>query len=63
MVACCFSSCSYCQVVGEAAGIEIPRRAAFIRSFILEMERVHSHLLWIESAGHIIGLDTVFIQC
>lgn len=56
-------SCSYCQAIEEAAGIEIPRRAAFIRSFILEMERVHSHLLWIGLAGHIIGFDTVFMQC
>ncbi len=55
-------SCTYCQAVEEAVGIQIPRRAAFIRSFILEMERVHSHLLWIGLACHIIGFDTVFMQ-
>jgi len=55
------SSC-YCQTVEEAAGIEIPERAKFIRSIMLELERVHSHLLWLGIAGHILGFDTVLMQ-
>jgi len=55
-------SCCYCQAVEEAAGIEVPARAKYIRSILLELERIHSHLLWLGIAGHIIGFDTVLMQ-
>jgi len=55
------STC-YCQTVEEAAGIEIPKRAKYIRTILLELERIHSHLLWIGIAAHIIGFDTVLMQ-
>ncbi len=55
------STC-YCQAVEKAAGIVVPRRAEYIRSLMLELERVHSHLLWLGIAGHILGFDTVLMQ-
>jgi Ni,Fe-hydrogenase III large subunit/Ni,Fe-hydrogenase III component G len=55
------STC-YCQAMEEAAGIEVPPRARWIRTILLELERVHSHLLWTGIAGHIIGFDTVLMQ-
>jgi len=55
------STC-YCQAVEKAAGIEAPARARYIRTMMLELERVHSHLLWLGIAGHIIGFDTVLMQ-
>jgi Ni,Fe-hydrogenase III large subunit/Ni,Fe-hydrogenase III component G len=55
------STC-YCQAVEKAADIEVPRRARYIRSIMLELERVHSHLLWLGIAGHILGFDTVLMQ-
>ncbi|MBW7932969.1 MAG: NADH-quinone oxidoreductase subunit C [Gemmatimonadaceae bacterium] len=55
------STC-YCQAVENAAGIVVPRRAAYIRTLMLELERIHSHLLWLGIAGHIIGFDTVLMQ-
>ncbi len=55
-------SCAYCMAVEEAAGIEVPRRAEYIRTIFLELERLHSHLLWTGVAGHIIGFDTLFMQ-
>ncbi|MCS7203704.1 MAG: NADH-quinone oxidoreductase subunit C [Thermodesulfovibrio sp.] len=55
------STC-YCQAVEKAADIDIPQRAKFIRSMFLELERIHSHLLWIGLAAHIIGFDTLFMQ-
>lgn len=55
------SSC-YCQAVEKAAGIEVPRRGRYIRSIVLELERIHSHLLWIGLACHFIGFDTLFMQ-
>ena len=55
------STC-YCQAVENAAGIVVPRRAAYIRTLMLELERIHSHLLWLGIAGHILGFDTVLMQ-
>lgn len=55
-------SCAYCMAVEDAAGIEVPRRAEYIRTIFLELERLHSHMLWTGVAGHIIGFDTLFMQ-
>ncbi len=55
-------SACYCQAVEKAADIEVPRRARYIRTIMLELERIHSHLLWLGIAGHIIGFDTVLMQ-
>ena len=55
------STC-YCQAVEKAAGIEVPQRGRYIRTIMLELERIHSHLLWLGIAGHIIGFDTVLMQ-
>ena len=55
------SSC-YCEAAEQAAGVAAPRRAKYIRSIMLEIERIHSHLLWLGIAGHILGFDTVLMQ-
>lgn len=53
---------SFAQALEMAAGLAISRRAEYIRTILLELERVHSHLLWLGVAGHLIGFDTVFMQ-
>lgn len=45
----------------DLAGIEAPERAQYIRTIICELERVHSHLLWLGLAGHFIGYNTVWM--
>jgi len=55
-------SVCYAQAIEKAAGIEIPERAKFIRSIVLEVERIHSHLLWIGVAVHLLGYDTGFMH-
>ncbi|MFO7274394.1 MAG: NADH-quinone oxidoreductase subunit C [Bacillota bacterium] len=55
-------STSFCQAVENAAGVEVPARARYIRTVMLELERIHSHLLWLGLAAHIVGFDTVFMQ-
>jgi len=54
-------SCCYCQAVESAAGIEVPERALYIRSTLLEIERIHSHMLWLGVAFHVLGFDTGFM--
>ncbi|RLG74754.1 MAG: hydrogenase large subunit [Thermoprotei archaeon] len=55
------STC-YCQAVEKAAKIDVPERAHFIRSVLLEIERLHSHLLWIGVACHLLGYDAGFMH-
>lgn len=59
----CSHSHSTCfiQALEEIANLEIPMRAKYIRVFIGELERIHSHLLWLGVAGHEIGLDTLLM--
>jgi membrane-bound hydrogenase subunit alpha len=54
-------SATYTQVVENLLGIDIPERAKLIRMIILELERMHSHMLFLGLAGYQIGLDTVFM--
>ncbi len=51
----------YITNVEEIAGLEIPKRAAAIRTIVGELERLHSHLLWLGVAAHEIGFDTLFM--
>ncbi|MBI5000707.1 MAG: nickel-dependent hydrogenase large subunit [Euryarchaeota archaeon] len=59
--------CSYTHVynythnVEEVLGLKAPPRAEYIRTLFLELERLHSHLLWVGVAGHEIGFDTLFM--
>lgn len=54
-------STAFCQGIEELAGVTIPPRAAYIRVIVAELERLHSHLLWLGVAGHEIGFDTLFM--
>ncbi|MBP7056627.1 MAG: nickel-dependent hydrogenase large subunit [Candidatus Omnitrophica bacterium] len=49
------------QAVEDLAGIPVPERALYIRSINQELERIHSHMLWLGLAGHFIGYNTVFM--
>lgn len=51
----------YTQAIEEILGVEIPPRARFIRTIIAELERIHSHSLWLGLAAHEIGFDTLFM--
>ncbi|MDR0952596.1 MAG: nickel-dependent hydrogenase large subunit [Elusimicrobiota bacterium] len=59
----CSHSHATCYVtnVENIAGLEIPQRAKAIRVVIGELERIHSHLLWLGVAAHEIGFDTLFM--
>ena len=52
---------AYVQAVEEIAQVEVPDRARYVRTIINELERIHSHLLWVGLGGHFIGYDTVFM--
>ena len=58
----CVHSVAYAQAVEQAAAIRPSPRAQFIRTIMLEIERLHSHTLWVGLAAHILGFDTLFMQ-
>jgi ech hydrogenase subunit E len=52
---------AYCLGVERLARVEAPPRAQALRVLVAEMERVHSHLLWLGVAAHEAGFDTLFM--
>ncbi|MFA4844197.1 MAG: nickel-dependent hydrogenase large subunit [Candidatus Margulisiibacteriota bacterium] len=54
-------SSAFIQAVEELAGLEVPKRARYLRTIVGELERVHSHLLWLGVAGHEVGFDTLLM--
>jgi NADH-quinone oxidoreductase subunit D len=52
---------AFANAVESIPGTEIPVRAKLIRSIVGELERIHSHLLWVGLAGHFLGYNTLFM--
>lgn len=52
---------AYVNSVEDLARIEVPERALYIRCVIAELERLHSHMLWLGLAGHFLGYNTVWM--
>ena len=48
-------SCAYCQAIENALKIEVPEKALYIRSLLLELERIESHLIWLALMCYILG--------
>ncbi|AOV95974.1 hydrogenase 3 large subunit [Edwardsiella hoshinae] len=55
-------STAYTSSVENALGIEVPLRAKAIRAILLEIERLHSHLLNLGLSCHFVGFDSGFMQ-
>jgi len=47
--------------VEKLAHVQAPPRAQAIRELVAELERIHSHLLWLGVAAHEGGFDTLFM--
>jgi ech hydrogenase subunit E len=47
--------------VEKLAGVSVPPRGQAIRTLVCELERIHSHLLWLGVAAHEGGFDTLFM--
>jgi membrane-bound hydrogenase subunit alpha len=51
----------FAKGIEEIMQLEVPPRAQYIRTIIAELERMHSHLLWLGVAAHEIGFNTLFM--
>ncbi len=52
---------AFASGVEKLAGVEAPPRAQAIRVIVAELERIHSHFLWLGVAAHEGGFDTLFM--
>src|SRR3990172_1634452 len=52
---------AFVKGIEEVMGLTVPRRAQYLRTVIGELERMHSHLLWLGVAAHEIGFNTLFM--
>lgn len=53
----------YMTILENALKIEVPPRAQYIRTILLEMQRIMSHLVWLGAYGQDLGQPTVFLWC
>ena len=53
---------AYAMCVERIAQMEVPRRGQYIRVIIAELERLHSHYLWLGIACHLLGHDSLFMR-
>lgn len=59
-VAAATNNHAYVLVVEKLLGLEIPKRAQYIRVVLDEMQRISSHLLWLATAAIDLGAITPF---
>ena len=53
---------TYAMCVETIHGVEVPKRGQYIGVITAELERLHSHFLWLGIACHIIGHDSMFMH-
>ena len=51
----------YCLAVEKLSDIEVPPKAQFVRVLLTELTRIASHLIWIGTHPHDIGVATIFL--
>jgi NADH-quinone oxidoreductase subunit D len=53
----------YCLAVEKLLGLEVPKRAQYIRVLLTELTRIASHLVWIGTHAIDLGAMSVFLYC
>jgi len=53
----------YCLAVEKLLGLQIPKRAQYIRVLLTEMTRLNSHLVWLGTHAMDLGATSVMLYC
>lgn len=52
---------TFVETVEELLGLEPPKRAQYLRTLVAELERLHSHSLWLGLVGYWSGFESMFM--
>jgi NADH-quinone oxidoreductase subunit D len=58
-----FNAMTFCMAVEELLGVEVPRRAQYLRVIHLELNRIMSHLVWLGTSALDLGAISMFWYC
>jgi NADH-quinone oxidoreductase subunit D len=58
-----FQMQAYCGAVEQLLEMEIPERAKYLRVIHLELNRIHSHLVWLGTSALDLGAMSMFFYC
>jgi NADH-quinone oxidoreductase subunit D len=53
----------YCLAVEKLLGLEVPKRAQYIRVMLVELQRLSSHLVWLGTHALDMGAMSVMLYC
>ena len=53
---------AYAMCLESIANMDVPKRGKYIRVIMAELERLHSHFLWLGIACHLIAHDSMFMH-
>src|ERR1700692_4947438 len=53
----------YCLAVEKLLGLEVPKRAQYIRVLLTELTRLNSHLVWLGTHAMDLGATSVMLYC
>jgi NADH-quinone oxidoreductase subunit D len=58
-----FQMQAFCGAVERLLELEVPRRAQFLRTLHMELNRIHSHLVWLGTSALDLGAMSMFFYC
>jgi NADH-quinone oxidoreductase subunit D len=58
-----FQMQAFCGCIEQMVGVELPPRAKYLRTLHLELNRLHSHLVWLGTSALDLGAISMFWYC